>query len=161
MLLPTNCTNRTFYEADKKVGEDAGLHIVAFRDLWQQFLPFIKTMSPATDLSWQCQTNISRLTRCVNLGDEQKTEAMKLMEDHQSVATKERSYYTKINKFVKDALPTDMVLGPHPPCSYSGTVHYSFDFAQQFCTHPIHYSRGQFFSKPQENAAFLESTARL
>ena len=120
------------------MGEDAGLHIVAlrtFRDLWQQFLPFIKTMSPATDLSWQCQTNISRLTRCVNLGDEQKTEAMKLMEDHQSVATKERSYYTKINKFVKDALPTDMVLGPHPPCSYSGTVHYSFDFAQQIL-HP-------------------------
>ena len=46
-------------------------------------------------------------------------------------ATSEWTHYTDVCKLVKESMPTDLILGPHPACSYEGKSHYSFNFADQ------------------------------
>ena len=52
-LLPTNCSKKKVYQHYCDASDAAGTRKVAvqtFRRLWQQLLPFVVTMRPATDL---------------------------------------------------------------------------------------------------------------
>ncbi|XP_035246446.1 uncharacterized protein LOC118212563 [Anguilla anguilla] len=58
-LLPTNCSKRTVCEQYCAAVENAGMQMVTlrtFRRIWQQLVPFVSTMRPATDLCWYCQS---------------------------------------------------------------------------------------------------------
>ena len=133
-LLPTNCSKKTVYTQYCRAVDVAGTRKVAlrtFRRLWQQLLPFIATMRPATDLCWYCQKGVTKLARSANLPDSEKSAALREYEEHLRRATMERACYTDVCKDVKDNLPHDLLLGQNVPCSYPGKCHYSFDFAQQ------------------------------
>ena len=71
--------------------------------------------------------------------DEAKTQAHKEMENHLTRVTKERSLLRGIIEDSRRHLPEGMELGRHQPNSFDGTVHYSFDFAQQlqFPSNPL------------------------
>ena len=136
-LLPTNCTKKTVFMQYCSAVDAAGTRKVAlrtFRRLWQQLLPFVVTMRPATDLCWYCQKGVTKLARSANLPDAEKSVAVRNYEDHLRRATMERSCYTEVCKVAKDELPHDFTLGRHAARSFAGKAHYSFDFAQQ-----VHY----------------------
>ncbi|XP_041373710.1 LOW QUALITY PROTEIN: uncharacterized protein LOC121386766 [Gigantopelta aegis] len=136
-LLPSNCSKRTVYDKYCAAVELTGMRKVAlrtFQHLWAKLVPFVSTMRPATDLCWFCQKNLYKITRSVNLPDEEKSSAIREAEDHLERASMERNLYVGITKQVLVNLLPGSVLGPHPICSYNGLMHYSFDFAQQ-----VHY----------------------
>ena len=99
--------------------------------------------------------------RSANLHDEEKSATIKEAELHLERATKERSLYVTITKQVAIDLQAGSVLGPHPVCSYNGTMHYSFDFAQQ-----VHYPSNplqpgtRYFLRHQRNVHCLVSAVR-
>ena len=133
-LLPTNCTKKKVYLQYCDATDAAGTRKVAvqtFRRLWQQLLPFVVTMRPATDLCWYCQKGVTKLARSANLPDAEKTAAVHDYKEHLCRATSERTHYTDVCKSVKENMPSNLTLGPHASCSYAGKSHYSFDFAQQ------------------------------
>ena len=133
-LLPTNCTKKKVYLQYCDATDAAGTRKVAvqtFRRLWQQLLPFVVTMRPATDLCWYCQKGVTKLARSANLPDAEKTAAVRDYEEHLRRATSERTHYTDVCRSVKENMPPNLTLGPHASCSYAGKSHYSFDFAQQ------------------------------
>ena len=61
------------------------------------------------------------------------------MEEHLLRVTQERSYLRSVLEETKRNLPAHLKLEPHPSCTFNGTVHYSFDFAQQlqFPSNPL------------------------
>ena len=63
--------------------------------------------------------------------DEEKSRAVKKLERHQENVKKERANYQKVCLDIAAALPPSLDLGRHPPCSFRGRNHISFDFAQQ------------------------------
>ena len=133
-LLPTNCTKTKVYQLYCVATYAAGTRKVSlrtFQRLWQQLLPFIATMRPATDLCWYCQKGATKLARSSNLTESEKSAALRDYDEHLKRATMERTHYTTVCKAVKAALPDDLALGPHTACSFAEKAHYSFDFAQQ------------------------------
>ena len=141
-LLPTNCSKKKVYQHYCDASDAAGTRKVAvqtFRRLWQQLLPFVVTMRPATDLCWYCQKGVTKLTRSANLPDAEKTAAVREYEEHLHRATTERAHYTDVCKSVKESMPPGLSLGPHAACSFAGKCHYGFDFAQQvhFPSNPL------------------------
>ena len=52
-------------------------------------------------------------------------------EEYVRRATSERTHYTHVCRLVRESIPPDFILGPHPACGYEENSHYSFDFAQQ------------------------------
>ena len=157
-LLPSNRSKRTVYESYCTAVELTGIRKVAlrtFRHLRQTLVPFVTSMRPATDLCWFCQKNLNKIMRSANLHDDEKSATIKEAELHLERATKEQSLYVTITKQVAIDLQAGSVLGAHPVCSYNGTMHYSFDFAQQ-----VHYPSNPlqpgpiFFKTPRKCALF-------
>ena len=97
----------------------------------------------------------------MNLEDEEKSEATRMMQDHLFMVTRQRPYYTTILREVKDALPAQVALGLHTPCSYQGTVHYSCDFAQKILYPSDPLQPGPISSRLQGNVVFWGSIVKL
>ena len=128
-LLPTNCTKKVVYDQYKTAAVSAQIRAVAygtFRRIWQEALPFIVTMRPATDLCWVCQQGAARLARTVNLSDECKSESLQAIQDHLLQVSKERSLYRTVCKEVQNSLGPDVHLGQNGACTFEGKCHYSF-----------------------------------
>ena len=136
-LLPSNCSKKKVYDSYCAACEFSGVRKVAlrtFRLLWQQLVPYVTTMRPATDLCWYCQKNSSRIMRSANLPDHEKSATVKEAELHLHRASLERSLYRDITKLASANLPPGSEICPHRACCFDGMMHYSFDFAQQ-----VHY----------------------
>ena len=106
-----------------------------FCDLWNQLCPFILIMRPATVLCWTCQKNNNRIHRSGNLPKTEKVEAVKAQEEHLPLASGERERYKNCCEESKHHVQhlleeVDFAYG-HEPCSFSATVHYSYDYVQQ------------------------------
>ena len=84
-----------------------------------------------------------------------------MMQDHLFMVTRQRPYYTTILREVKDALPAQVALGLHTPCSYQGTVHYSCDFAQKILYPSDPLQPGPISSRLQGNVVFWGSIVKL
>ncbi|RUS90967.1 hypothetical protein EGW08_001271 [Elysia chlorotica] len=132
-LLPTSCTKPMVYAEYKAASEELGVRIVklrTFQHLWRTLVPFVRTMPPASDLCWTCQQGATRLLNTTrDFG-----EALRELEHHQAMVKQERQHYIDICKTVASQLPADRQLGSHDHCSFQGSNHLSFDFAQQ-----VHY----------------------
>ena len=106
-----------------------------FCDLWNQLCPFIIIMQPAADLCWTCQKNNSRIHKSANLPEAQKAQVVKAQEEHLCLASGERDFYKTCCKESKDSVAPHLrnfdFSNEQQPCSYAGTVHYSYDYAQQ------------------------------
>jgi len=88
-----------------------------------------------TDLCLTCQQNTTKLVRAANLPEHKKADCIKAQQEHLDCAQVEREFYRKT---CSDAAMTFSQTDAernlnetHEPCSFNGTMHYSFDYAQQ------------------------------
>ena len=109
-----------------------------FVQLWEQFHPNLVVAKPMTDLCLMCQQNTTKLLRAANLPGNEKFDCVWEQQEHLNLALTERNVYKEACKEATDNFQTieDTVdlNETHAPCSTDGTMHYSFDYAQQ-----VHY----------------------
>ena len=144
-LLPSVLTKHSLWKTYMEISLSQGQLSVGYSklcDLWNQLCPFVLIMRPATDLCWTCQKNNNLIQKTANLPETQKAEAIRAQEEHLRLAAGEREFYKKccqkLKKSINDHLQEVDFSVEHEPCSYTGTVHYSYDYAQQlhFPTNP-------------------------
>lgn len=93
-----------------------------------------------TDLCFTCQTNNNSILRSANLSEEQKSASVQVQERHLFHAQREREIYRELCKKSEETfncLTSTEIFKPfekHRPCSTTGFIHYSYDYAQK-----IHY----------------------
>ena len=92
-------------------------------------------MRPATDLCWTCQKNNNLIQKTVNLPEEQKVAAVRAQEEHLRLSAGERELYKNCCNQAKDGVQKHFreidLNVRREPSTYNGTVHYSYDYAQQ------------------------------
>lgn len=161
-LLPSTLTKHSLWKTYQDLcNNDCSISVgySKFCDLWNQLCPFVIIMRPATDLCWTCQKNNSRIHKSANLPEAQKAEVVKAQEQHLRLASGERDLYKTCCKESKDSLAPHLrnvdFSNEQEPCSYAGTVHYSYDYAQQ-----LHYPANPnqpgpiYFKTPRKCALF-------
>ena len=138
-LLPSNLTKRGLWRRYSDICTSVGKVSVGyskFCDLWNQLCPFISIMRPATDLCWTCQKNNNKIRKTVNLPEAEKAEAVRIQEEHLTLSSGERENYKRCCEEAKVHIrrlyleDSDFTFG-REPCSFNGTMHYSYDYAQQ------------------------------
>ena len=137
-VLPSSETKASVWRVYTGTCEASGEQAVSyskFVDLWHQFCPKVVVAKPMTDLCFTCQQNTTKLVRAANLPDHEKADCIKAQQEHLDCAQVEREFYKKT---CSDAATTFGHTVPeanfnetHEPCSFNGTMHYSFDYAQQ------------------------------
>ena len=105
-----------------------------FTKIWTRYTPFILTTKPKTDLCWVCQKNSSKVYDANNAADKAKEIPLSNYLEHLRQVRLERDLYRQMVDESKGLVKDGDHLGENQPCSRHGTVHYSFDFAQQ-----VHY----------------------
>ena len=105
-----------------------------FLQIWGQFYPYVVISKPMTDLCMTCQQNMNKLQRAANLSEREKVECIKAHQDHINSAQSERDFYKTSCANSQKTLETDDAVlncANRNACSWNGTMHYSFDYAQQ------------------------------
>ena len=107
-----------------------------FIQLWQDFFSDVVVAKPMTDLCLTCQQNTSKLQRISNLSESDKSECIAAQQEHLNSAKVEREFYKFVCTNSKETLETlgneDLLnRESRPASSFAGSVHYSFDYAQQ------------------------------
>ena len=136
-LLPSNLTKhglwKTYFDMCTSTGQ-VSVGYSKFCDLWNQLCPFILIMRPATDLCWTCQKNNSQINKSANLPEAEKVDVVRKQEEYLRLASGEREYYKMSCKETKVRVQAHLEKADFAfrqrPCSYKGTVQYSYDYAQ-------------------------------
>ena len=161
-LLPSTLTKHSLWKTYQNLLNSSGRNSVGyskFCDLWKQLCPFVVIMQPATDLCWTCLKNNNRIHKSANLPDAHKAEVVRAQEEHLRLAGGEREYYKTCCKECNDSLGAHLENtdfgGEQEPCSYFGTVHYSYDYAQQLHYPANPYQPGHiYFKTPRKCSLF-------
>ena len=128
---------RTFEVTCKATGKQ-GVSYSKSIELWDQFHPNLMVAKPMTDLCLTCQQNTTKLLRAANLPDREKSDCVRKQQEHLNLALTERNLYKEACKKASDTLQaienTTVLSETRALCSTPGTMHYSFDYAQQ-----VHY----------------------
>ena len=137
-LLSSSETKMSVWRTFKTAREEADKQAVSyskFIDLWEQFHPTVVVAKPMTDLCFTCQQNTSKLLRSANLAESEKSACVQSQQEHLNCVQTERELYRHVCKKAKttfEAVENTIELNEsHVACSLNGTMHYSFDFAQQ------------------------------
>ncbi|VDI80170.1 Hypothetical predicted protein, partial [Mytilus galloprovincialis] len=115
-------------------------------------------MKPATDLCSACQSFTVSLNNTGNMTEEEKTILLQNYGGHVKKAKKQRDYYRDQCQESKEnytQLPDNQRNRGQPPLSFEGSMHYSFDYAQQI-RYP-HYAQQVgplFFKTPRKYQCF-------
>lgn len=125
-LLPSSFTKGYVYSVYCS-GTSKSLGFSTFTKYWREMFPNIVIQRPRTDLCAQCYQNTVSLHKLNSLSDEGKLALLKTSQDHLEKVLAERQLHQTVTKRIESPPP----LGPSRPLSYRGTMHYSFDFAQQ------------------------------
>ena len=141
-LLPSVLSKHSLWKTYSEICTGNGQTSVGYSklyDLWNQLCPFVVIIRPATDLCWTCEKNNNFIQKSVNMPESQKAEAIRAQ--HLRLAAGEREFYKNCCKQSKENIrqylqEIDFSFG-RAPCSYNGTVHDSYDYAQQ-----LHYPSG-------------------
>ena len=161
-LLPSSLTKcklwKMYHDASTAAGHVA-VGYSKFCDLWKQLCPFIVIMRPASDLCWTCQKNNNQILKSANLPETRKAEAVKQQETHLKLAAEERDFYKSCCKTTKDALADHLkdvdFSEKRIACSLEGTVHYSYNYAQQLHYPADPYQPGPiYFKTPRKCGLF-------
>ena len=123
LLLPTYMSKRYVYRMYCKIVGDDCVCRRKFETLWNELLPHISCMKPATDLCEVCHLNIVKITRSANLPLSDKSEQLLEAEHHLELAKQERQVYNE------ECLNSTQELKINPTCPK--LTHISFDYAQQ------------------------------
>lgn len=123
------------FESACKASEKQAVSYSKFVELWTEFYPSVVVAKPMTDLCITCQQNTTKLLRAANLPDREKSDCVQAQQEHLNLALGERNMYKEACKEAADnfeaAEGTIDLSETHPSCSFTGTMHYSFDYAQQ------------------------------
>ncbi|ELU09153.1 hypothetical protein CAPTEDRAFT_228820 [Capitella teleta] len=135
-LLPSSHTKTHVFNQYKLSLSGSGERIVGettFVGLWKQLLPFIVTCKPMSDLCWTCQQNMTLIYRGSNIAEEEKSERLRMQEEHLAKQLMERQLYQGMSEKAKGTCQQLGITGLQrsAPCSRQISMHYSFDFAQQ------------------------------
>ena len=124
------------YETACQASDKRAVGSSKFFQMWEQFYPDVVISKPMTDLWITCQQNANKLQRVANLPESEKAEILKDNQDHINSAQREREFYK--NSCTNSQKTLDNIGGyvilnrtNRNVCSLKGTIHYSFDFAQQ------------------------------
>ena len=161
-LLPSVLTKHSLWKTYSEICMGNGQISVGdykFCDLWNQLCAFVAIMCPTTDFCWTCQKNDNFTQKSVNMPENQKPEAIRAQEQQLRLAAGEREFYKNCCRQSKENIcqhlqQIDFNFG-RTPCSYNGTVHYSYDYAQQ-----LHYPSDPnqpgsiYFETPRKCATF-------
>ena len=89
---------------------------------------------PLTDLCFTCQQNTTKVVQAANLPEHEKADYIKVHKEHLDCAQTERDFYrqTCLDSAVTfKQIAEEMNLNEeHELCSFNGTMHYSYDYAQ-------------------------------
>ena len=160
-LLPSYLTKHGLWRTYTNICVGTGkpsMGYSKFCDLWNQLCPFIVILRPATDLCWTCQKNNNRIRNTVDLPKSDKAEAVRAHEQYLLLATGERNTYNCCRESkdgIQEYLKVVDFAVEREPYSYDGTVHYSYNYAQQlhFTADPNQPGR-IYFKTPQKCALF-------
>ncbi|XP_051153734.1 uncharacterized protein LOC127277001 [Leptopilina boulardi] len=135
-ILPCSMSKSYIFDLYKKAAEETDIEIVGkstWYDLWNTFCANIVIQKPKTDLCNVCQKQTISLEKMQGLTEEEKREKINESLQHLDNVTTERAYYNTTISQSLDEINNSCFgirLGQHEPRSYSGQMHYSFDFAQ-------------------------------
>ena len=160
-LLPSYLTKHGLWRTYTNICVGTGkpsMGYSKFCDLWNQLCPFIVILRPATDLCWTCQKSNNRIRNTVDLPKSDKAEAVRAHEQYLLLATGERNIYNCCRESkdgIQEYLKVVDFAVEREPYSYDGTVHYSYDYAQQlhFTADPNQPGR-IYFKTPRKCALF-------
>ena len=117
-----------------------------------------------TELCLTCQQNTTKLLRAANLSELEKSDCIKAQQDHLNCAQAEQELYRNT---CSDATTTftsreDEVdfNESREACSFAGTMHYSFDYAQQVHIPSNPLQPGPIYFKVRENVVFSALCAK-
>ena len=127
LLLPTYVSKRYVYRMYCEIVGDDCVCRRKFETLWNELLPHISCMKPATDLCEVYHLNIVKITRSANLPLSDKSEQLLEAEHYLELAKQEQQVYNE------ECLYSTLELKINPTCPK--LTHISFDYAQQ-----LHYS---------------------
>ena len=135
-LLPLSESKASIWRQYKKVSEDSnftGLSYSQFVALWNSLTPNIVVMKPASDLCSLCQLNNTKITQNVNVSEQEKLNCLSDQETHLHEAKTEWEFMKMNIAACKELLQGSGIdlLSGRPWSSFKGTVHYSYDYAQQ------------------------------
>ncbi|XP_060807122.1 uncharacterized protein LOC106142669 [Amyelois transitella] len=132
-ILPSSMTKQYIYEKYVEActkSEKTYVGRSSWYKIWDDFCPHIVIQKPRTDLCHVCQQNVMSISKSRNMDEEVKTKLYMESVEHLQKAQTERQYYKDVIAESASQV-SNCVLGPHPPCSFEGVLHISFDFAQQ------------------------------
>ena len=75
-LLPSNTTKRAVWTSYVSATETLPMKVAGYRAfcmIWKKYLPNIIITKPASDLCWMCQQNSTKIMRCANKSEEEKS----------------------------------------------------------------------------------------
>ena len=125
LLLPSDMSKLEVYHSYKTACSQANFSPIGkskFYSVWKEALPFIGTMKPATDLCFDCQQNITKISRSAHLSIQENSQRLQAAEAHLNLARTERQNYNQQIEAAKETY----IPGQRP-----SVMHYSFDYAQQ------------------------------
>lgn len=105
----------------------------SFFNVWKEHVPFIVVGQPRSDLCWQCKANNDKIKRTAHLPEEDRIQILQEQLQHLHNVEEERKFYNTMVEQSKNVVAAAGItdLGPNPPNTMPGRMHYSFDFAQQ------------------------------
>ena len=98
LLLPSNSSKSEIYRhyvTAKQADGKPHVSWAKFHILWRDTLPHIDTMKPASDLCFECQTNMRSIQESANMTEEEKFKRIDAAEAHLKAAKRQRDYYNE------------------------------------------------------------------
>ena len=140
-LLPSSVSKRTVWRTYQQASDDEpNVHGVAYSTfcrLWRTLLPSVIIMKPMSDLCCTCQQNSAAVIRMANCSEVEKSDVLKIAEEHLRVVEVERKFYKSTVETCRQGVRAHYTVNGEfqppplssriPPNSVDISVHYSFD----------------------------------
>ncbi len=139
-LLPSNETKKHVFERYEEACRNSKVKpvkLTTFRLVWNDFCPDIVIQRPQTDLCADCQASYVSHEKLKGKSEAEKATFFEQCQAHLTRVDVERRHYFNVIKNTrtqlldgkKETILKNAESGLH--CIFEGTVHYSFDYAQQ------------------------------
>lgn len=132
IYLPSVMSYMAVHRVFRKSMDGDGVRVVeyhTFRRLWVENYPHIVFSKPKSDLCMTCEEHNKQINAAIAAGtEEEKLESLERAREHLLAARKERDHYRRSMEIAKQSFSISQRSAPK---AAPGTMHYSWDFAQQ------------------------------
>lgn len=133
MMLPSDVTKSNLWRKYTQACVDSSCKSVGltkFKNIWKAYLPHIAVMKIASDLCDTCQQNNNLIMKSVNCSETEKSARLKKQEEHLALAKECRNYYRQQCDESSEFWNSLSDEQKHSENTLDGTLHVSFDYAQ-------------------------------